>query len=300
MGDRVGLIGVGLAGFALARNLLSRGFQVLGYDISQKQRSLLLHAGGAVAEDPRSVAGECSRVLLSLPDSDVVRDVIHGKRGILAARVLPRFVIDTTTGDPEATVEFAAVLSAHGIAMLDATISGSSRQVTDREAILMVGGPAEAYETCRDLLDAVAERHFNMGPIGSGSRAKLASNLILGLNRLVLAEGLVFAEGLGLDLESFLPVLKSSPAYSRAMDVKGEKMIRGDFTPQSRVRQHYKDLVLILRSAERMKQDLPLTRVHKSILERAMNAGDAELDSCVVIRHLASRIPPDEQPSVTE
>lgn len=300
MADRVGLIGAGLAGFALAQNLLSRGYPVLGFDISEERRSLLVGAGGDAADHPCGVAEECSRVLLSLPDSDAVRDVIHGKRGILAGRAMPRFVIDTTTGDPEATVESAAELFAHGITMLDATISGSSKQVTDREAILMVGGPAEAYDACRDLLDAVAERHFHMGPIGSGSRAKLASNLILGLNRLVLAEGLVFAEGLGLDLESFLPVLKSSPAYSRAMDVKGEKMIRGDFTPQSRVRQHHKDLVLILRSAERMQRDLPLTRVHKRILERAMKAGDADLDSCVVIRHLASGTPPGEPSPAAE
>jgi 3-hydroxyisobutyrate dehydrogenase-like beta-hydroxyacid dehydrogenase len=297
MGDRVGLIGAGLAGSALADNLLSRGFQVVGYDVSEERRSFLARAGAGVATDPCSVASDCDRVLLSLPDSDVVREVIEGAHGILASDPLPRFVIDTTTGDPEQTVELAATLSARNVVMLDATISGSSKQVSDREAILMVGGPADAYEACRDVLDALAERHFHMGPVGSGSRAKLASNLILGLNRLVLAEGLVFAEGLGLDLESFLTVLKSSPAYSRAMDVKGEKMIRGDFTPQSRVRQHHKDLRLILQSAERMNRELPLTLVHKRILERAMDAGDADLDSCVVIRHLAGPGGPGADPS---
>ena len=288
-GQRIGLVGIGLAGSALAANLVARGYVVIGYDTSEDRRLFLRHTGGTVADSAAAVASECERVLLSLPDSDVVQQVLEGGTGILAASPLPRYVIDTTTGEPERTEAFAGTLLKADIVMLDATISGSSKQIADREAVLMVGGPREAYEACHDLFEALAQQHFHLGPVGSGSKAKLASNLILGLNRLVLAEGLVFAEALGLDLESLLPILKSSPAYSCAMDVKGEKMIRGDFTPQSRVKQHNKDVDLILQSAARLQQELPLTLQHKRILERAIDAGDGDLDNSVVIRHLGSR-----------
>ena len=135
----------------------------------------------------------------------------------------------------------------------------------------------------------LSEKVFYVGPSGSGSKAKLASNLILGLNRLALAEGLVFAEKLGLELESFLELLKVSPAYSVAMDVKGRKMLDKDFVPQSKIRQHHKDVSIILKYAEKVGQQLPLSRVHLDVLEKAIEAGDGELDNAAVIGEIRRR-----------
>jgi 3-hydroxyisobutyrate dehydrogenase-like beta-hydroxyacid dehydrogenase len=118
---------------------------------------------------------------------------------------------------------------------------------------------------------------------------ELSSNLILGLNRLALAEGLVFADKLGLDLKAFLELLKATPAYSAIMDTKGEKMLKSDFAPQARVRQHHKDVALILKYAERAGQELPLSKVHLEVLEKAIAAGDADLDNSAVIREIQRR-----------
>ena len=150
----------------------------------------------------------------------------------------------------------------------------------------MVGGEKQAFEACRGLFKALAEGFIYLGPSGSGSKAKLASNLIIGINRLALAEGLVFAQTLGLEPRSFLALLKQTPAYSRAMDVKGEKMIAGDFTPESRIQQHSKDLDIILEYARRHAQPLPLARLHKDILTAAIEAGDGGLDTCAVIQQI--------------
>jgi 3-hydroxyisobutyrate dehydrogenase-like beta-hydroxyacid dehydrogenase len=128
-----------------------------------------------------------------------------------------------------------------------------------------------------------------MGPSGSGSKTKLATNLVLGLNRLALAEGLVFAEKLGLDLPTFLDVLRAGPAYSAAIDIKGHKMLESDFTPQSRIRQHRKDVSLILKYALAQNQDLPLSRVHFDILDSAIAAGDGELDTSAVLKEIRRR-----------
>ncbi len=283
-GEQVGLLGVGLVGEALAGNLIEHGYRVVGFDPLPERREALRRLGGTPAESAREVGRQARRVLVSVFDTQTVIHALEGPAGLLEAREPPAFVLDTTTGDPEATAALAARLRGRGVRFLDATVSGSSQQVRRREAVFMVGGEAEDVESCRDLLQACGPRFFHIGAPGNGSRAKLASNLVLGLNRLVLAEGLVFAERLGLEPRSFLEVLKASPAYSRAMDVKGEKMLAADFTPQSRIRQHHKDLSIILRYAEQAGQELPLARLHARLLEEAMAAGEGELDNAAVIQ----------------
>ena len=160
----------------------------------------------------------------------------------------------------------------------------------------MVGGDEAAYKNCTDLLDLLAEHVFYLGASGNGSKAKLATNLVLGLNRLVLAEGMVFAEKLGLPLDTFMELLKVSPAYSVAVDVKGEKMLNSDFKPVSRIQQHHKDVSLMLRHAHEHQQELPLSQVHRDILSKAMAAGDSDLDTSAVIKEIRRRNVEDSYP----
>ncbi|MBB6052924.1 NAD(P)-dependent oxidoreductase [Armatimonas rosea] len=280
---RVGLIGLGLVGSALAERFLAHGYQVVGYDLDTEKRKALVERGGIGAGSPAAVTERVERLVLSLPTTEVVLDVLGGASGILAASSLPTTILDTTTGDPSETEALAAALATRGIAYMDTAISGSSKQVRGGEATLLVGGTPAAYAASADLLACVTDRVFHLGSAGSGSRAKLATNLILGLNRAALAEGLVFAEALGLDLAVFLDVLKNSPAYSVAVDIKGEKMRTGEFTPESRVLQHKKDVGLILAAAHATGQELPLSQVHHTLLTEAVEAGEGELDNAVII-----------------
>jgi 3-hydroxyisobutyrate dehydrogenase-like beta-hydroxyacid dehydrogenase len=292
MTNRIGLVGLGLVGAAIAESLLARQFDIVGFDTDTERCRQLEKSGGKSLKNPAEVADRVERVILSLPDTDVVLQVIEGPAGILEAKSLPTHIIDTTTGDPDQTISLAKRLAQKEIALLDSTISGSSQQVRDRKAVFMIGGDKDAFQACRELFDALAEKVFYLGPCGSGSKAKLASNLILGLNRLALAEGLVFAEKLGLDLEAFLDLLKATPAYSAIMDTKGQKMLEGDFTPQARVRQHHKDVALILRYAEKAGQGLPLSKVHLEVLEKSIAAGDADLDNSAIIKEIRRRTMP--------
>jgi len=287
--NRIGLIGVGLVGTAIADRLLAAEFDVIGFDIDSAKRQHLTQLGGKAVASPTEVAQQANRIVLSLPDTQIVREVVEGPDGLLQAKTPPSYIVDTTTGDPDETVALALRLADRGVYFLDATISGSSQQIRNRQAVFMVGGDRTAFEACADIFEAVTEKVFHLGPSGSGSKAKLASNLILGLNRLALAEGLVFAGKLGLDLQAFLELLKVTPAYSAAMDSKGKKMLTRDFTPEARIRQHYKDVSLILKYAEKAGQELPLSRVHLDILENAMAAGDGEMDNSGIIREIERR-----------
>ena len=286
MRETVGLVGIGLVGTALAERFLAAGLGVVGFDVERQRCAHLEALGGTAVESAAAVAYSVRRVALSLPTTEVVRSVVDGRAGILEADPLPEYVIDTTTGDPDGTMLVSSLLAARGVTYLDATISGSSQQVRAGEAVFMVGGTRDALAACADVFDAVSSRVFHVGPTGSGCRAKLASNLVLGLNRLALAEGLVFAEQMGLEPKPFLELLMSSVACSAIMESKGPKMVAGEFAPQARLRQHRKDVAIILSYAQMVGQVLPLSRAHLDVLDRAVEAGDGDLDNSAVIRQI--------------
>jgi 3-hydroxyisobutyrate dehydrogenase-like beta-hydroxyacid dehydrogenase len=139
------------------------------------------------------------------------------------------------------------------------------------------------------VLDALFPRRFHIGTYGDGGRAKLAINLILGLHRLALAEGLVFASRLGLDPAAFLKVARSSAAESQVMGTKGPKMVSGDFKPEGRVRQTLKDVQLMLDQAKKLGQQLPLLEINADVLQACVDHGEADLDNSIVIEEIRRR-----------
>lgn len=290
--DPIGLIGIGLLGTALARRLLAARISVLGHDLSAERTAALTALGGTGAASAAEVFGRCGRILLSLPSHHEVESLLLAASGSLRRGSL---VIDTTTGDPASTGRVARQLAEQGIAYLDATVSGSSAQVAAGQGILMVGGAPEAFERGRDLFAAIGGETFYTGGIGTGARMKLVTNLVLGLNRAVLAEGLALAESLQLDLPQTLAILRACPAYSRAMDTKGDKMLRGDFSPEARLAQHHKDVRLILAAGRAGGLPMPLSHAHDQLLAAAEAAGLGALDNSAVIQVL--RAAPGARPS---
>jgi len=277
----VGLIGVGLLGGAVAARLLAAGFQVLGFDVHSERRRDLEAMGGIPAASSRDVARGSRRVVLSLPDTHVVETVLAE---IEADLIDGQIIIDTTTGDPERVEVNGRRLAERGVAYLDATVLGSSEQVRRGAAIVMAGGPRETFDACADLFGSFARQSFHLGPCGAGSRMKLVVNLVLGLNRAVLAEGLTFARKLGVDPAIALDVLRAGAAYSRVMDAKGPKMLAADFAPQARMRQHLKDVQLILEAATKHEARVPLSELHRALLERLVEEGFGDEDNAAIVR----------------
>lgn len=282
----VGLIGIGLAGGALAERWLSRGWNVLGYDLSEERREHLAQEGGVPLESDLAVARASSRIVLSLPNADIAAEVVE--------RILPvmepeSILIDTTTGDPEVMMGIANLVQQQGHYYLDAPIVGSSVHVREGEALFVVGGSVDVLDQCLDLLVDASSRILHVGPVGMGARMKLVVNLVIGLHRLVLAEALGFASASGIDLDLAFQVLVEGPARSEIMKSKGSKMLTGDFTPQARLKQHLKDVKLIRQAAERHQAHIPMTTLHQSILEALVDVGFGDLDNSAV--SLAFRSP---------
>ncbi len=277
----VGLVGAGLLGTAIAERLMTAENSLVVHDASEERRVALRELGAAVADDVADVVTRCARVLLCLPDSAVVDRVLAEALPVLRSG---QVVVDTTTGDPEVVRGWSGRLAERGVALVDATVLGSSEQLRRGEALVMVGGSEEDVTRCRDLLDVLAARSVHVGECGSGQTMKLVANLVLGLNRAALAEGLAFARSQGLDPDAVVEVLRGGVAHSRVMDTKAEKMIRGDFTPQARLSQHRKDVDLILEAARRADVELPLSTTHHGLLASLERDGHGQLDNSAVVK----------------
>ncbi len=278
--NSVALIGIGLLGTALAERLLRAGYHVHGHDVSLDAMNAFAALGGQAEPQLRDLPMAAHTIMLCLPDSDIVRQV--------TADIMPSLqpgtvLIDTTTGDPEATRNLAAQLAERDVSLVDASILGSSEATRRGEAVLMVGGSSDAFCKIRKVLEAVSDTIHHLGPVGSGQEMKLVANLVLGLNRAVLAEGLHFAKTFNLQPNVVLDVLKSGAAYSRVMDTKGSKMIEQEFAPQARLSQHLKDVNLMLDHAQKAQTVLPLSQVHQSLLKKVEAAGHGDLDNSAVI-----------------
>ena len=280
MDQSIGLIGVGLVGTALAERFLSAGIKVIGHDVSEARLQALERLGGRTTQSLDEL-GACSRIVLSLPNSDISAEVVDQ-----IIRRLPgtSTVIDTTTGDPDQMQAIGRRLAAQHVKYLDATIAGSSQHVREAKCVVLVGGDEETFESCRDLWRVFSKSSYYVGESGNGARMKLAVNLVIGLNRAVLAEGLGFAKSLGLDLPTTLEIFKNTPAYSAMMDSKGQKMLADDFAPQARLAQHLKDVELILNYGEQGNTSLPLSSVHRDLLDQLVQLGHGELDNSAIAK----------------
>lgn len=288
----IGQIGLGLLGAAIATRLRARGLRVVGFDVDPRRLRELAATGVEAAGSAEEVALRATHVVLCLPTSDVVADVLE--------RVEPRLagghvVIDTTTGRPEAMADFGGRLAARGVHYVDACVLGSSSQARAGEAVLAVGGTAAAFAAARDVCAALSDRVVHLGPAGSGARFKLVHNLVLGLHRAVLAEALVFAERTGLEPAGVLAFLRDTPAASAVMATKGEKMLHRDFTPQATVAQHLKDVRLMLEAARAAGLELPLSATHARLLEEVVAAGLGTADNAAIITAFA----PDGSPTAS-
>lgn len=244
-----GLLGIGLLGTAIAERFLASGFNVIGFDKDLERREALAALGGAVAPSAAEVARDAALVVLSLPDSSAVRGVLDEIEPHLRGGAI---VVDTTSGEPGEIAGFAERLANREVHYLDACVCGSSRQVREREAIVMCGGEHSAYVACAPLLAAFARQSFHLGTAGSGARMMMVVSLAQSLKRAVLEEALGFAKAGQLDPRVTLEVLRTVPA-----------------APEARPSQHLQDLRLVLAAGARCGAKLPLTERHCELLESA-------------------------------
>jgi 3-hydroxyisobutyrate dehydrogenase-like beta-hydroxyacid dehydrogenase len=285
----IGIVGLGLMGEVYARRLIDARIPVTGFDIDPVRRARLAEIGGRPASSVPELAKPARCVIVAVFNTEQVEDVIENLLLPTLGDGSEKIVLCMSTCDPDRVAALAKRVIPRGIRYLDVPVSGTSDQVRRGDGVALIGGDMAIAEEMKDVLDALFARRFHVGKIGDGGRAKLAVNLILGLNRLALAEGLVFAERLGLDPAAFLEVARASASYSQVMETKGPKMVRGDFSAEGRVKQTLKDAHLMLAQAAAAGQKLSALELHADVLEACVRAGEADLDNSAIIKEVRRR-----------
>lgn len=253
---------------------------MIGWDVDAAKGNNLAVIGGTPTVSAAVAAQGGETLILSLPTSEIAANVLTELEPVLVGKT----VLDSTTGEPATMARCGERLATIGCDYLDATIAGSSAQARQGDVIVMLGGPAAAAERCEAVLQSFSRRHFHLGGWGAGARMKLVVNLVLGLNRAVLAEGLAFARESGVDPRLALEVLMASPAFSQVMVTKGERMLSGNLKPEARLSQHTKDVDLILKQADDVGIDLPFSQLHRRLLGQLIGAGWGGADNSAIVR----------------
>jgi len=290
----VGFIGTGIMGKPMAHNLLKAGYSITVHNRTKSKAQQLLSQGAAWAASPADVAGRSDVVITCVTDTPDVRAVLLGQNGVMEAAGPGLICVDMSTISPSATKEMGRILQAKGLILVDAPISGGEIGAIEGKLSIMMGGPKEAVEEVRPIMEVMGKTVTHCGPLGSGQMTKLANQVMVIHTIMSIAEGLAFAEKAGLDLQTTWKVTSAGAAASHSLKALGPKIIAGDLKPAFMVDLQQKDLRLVLEYAEQVNQPLPGVALAKQLLAvlQAQGRGKDGTQALVdVIRHLAGKQP---------
>jgi 3-hydroxyisobutyrate dehydrogenase-like beta-hydroxyacid dehydrogenase len=282
----IGIIGIGLLGSAVASRLLRAKFQVKGYDARPSQLLALqaqgLIAAGSIAE----VSVDSDAVFTILPSLESVETTILGRGGLVETALRDCTLIQMSTISPELTRRLASVALASGLGFLDTPMSGTSAMVERGDCTIFVAGDRARVQGCQSLFDAIAKKTYYVGDAGMASLAKLATNLLVGLNTAALAEALVLGAKGGLAPALLVEILKDSAGDSKMLEVRGPLMASHRFAAQMRLDLFLKDFKLMLDEGLRLGVPLPLTSVTQQLATATAAAGRGEEDLAAIVTTL--------------
>jgi 2-hydroxy-3-oxopropionate reductase len=284
--DRVGFIGLGIMGQPMARNLLKAGFSLIVHNRHQSVTNEFVAAGARAALLPREVAADSDVVITMLPDTPVVEEVLTGPDGVLAGARQGLVVIDMSTISPVTTRALAVRLAQQGVQMLDAPVSGGDRGAIAGTLSIMVGGPAEAFQRCLPIFQALGRTIVHVGESGAGQVVKACNQIVVALTIEALGEALVLGSKAGVDPANILRVLGGGLAANRFMEQRGPSMLARDFAPGGRVRFHHKDLGIALALACASGVSLPVTALVDQMFASLEASGRGDLDHSALLLYL--------------
>ncbi|MCM3338398.1 NAD(P)-dependent oxidoreductase [Paenibacillus sp. MER TA 81-3] len=282
--NNVAVLGLGTMGAPMAANLIRTGFAVTVYNRTPEKAKPLQALGAAAASTPQEAAGHADVVITMVSDDRSIDAIYYGTDGLMTNIREGQIIIDCSTISPVLVKRLAADCQQRGAQFLDAPVTGSKPAAVDGTLVFMVGGDAEALQAAMPVLEAMGRKIVHMGPTGSGSITKLAHNTIVGINNAALAEGFSIVAKAGVNPSAFLDVVKNGSAGSKAAELKGEKIIAGDFDNQFSLQLMLKDLKLASVLTEDMQSPSPMLDAAKNLFQMGQTAGFGEEDLCSVVK----------------
>lgn len=280
----IAFIGLGIMGLPMAKNLVSAGHGVAGFNRSPARAQELAGAGGTAAGTVADAVAGAEIVITMLPDSPDVAAVVSGDDGVLAHIVEGSVIVDMSSIAPGVARELAAEAADRGISMLDAPVSGGEKGAIDGALSIMVGGDADAFARVRPVLEAMGKTIELVGPAGSGQTVKVANQLMVAGSMQLVAEAVVFLRAQGVELDAALDVLGGGLAGSKVLDAKAPLMRDGTFDPGFRIELHHKDLGNYLAAARDSGTFSPAGALVAQLFAASVAAGDGGLDHSGIVR----------------
>ncbi len=269
--EKVGIIGLGLMGLPMCRNLVKNGFTVLAHNRSRGKLDEVEREGVGVPGTARGVAEASDLVITMLPDTPDVRAVVLGKEGVLEGLRPGSVLVDMSTISPEFTRELAGKCEEKKVEMLDAPVTGGDVGAINGTLSIMVGGKAEVVERCRPVFESLGKQLTHVGPAGAGQVVKLVNQIVVVGNTLAMAEGLLFARRAGVDLEKAHRAIEGGAAGSWMLTHRGPQILARDWEPGFTINLQQKDVRLALEAAEEYGVPLFGTKVVHSLYQALLN-----------------------------
>uniref|UniRef100_A0A7C4PM02 2-hydroxy-3-oxopropionate reductase n=1 Tax=Anaerolinea thermolimosa TaxID=229919 RepID=A0A7C4PM02_9CHLR len=280
---RVGYIGLGIMGKAMARNILKAGFPLVVHNRSQRAVDELVSEGAEAAFSPAEVAEKVDVVFTNLPDSPDVEQVALGENGVIAGAHSGLVFVDHSTIKPSTARRIAEKLGKVGVQALDAPVSGGDIGARNGTLTIMVGGDREALEKVRPVLAAEGKTITHIGGPGSGQIAKAANQVMVAAQMVAMGELLILAQKAGADPRKVVEAIRGGAAQCWTLDVKPPRLFAGNRQPGFKARMQAKDLQIILETAREYGVPLPSAAVHSQLYQAMVAQGLGELDNSAVV-----------------
>jgi len=298
MDKTVGIIGLGIMGGAIARNLLERGWRVIGYDTDAARRAELAQAGVAIAGDTAQVARDAPIIMTSLPTPEAVEQVA---RSIAASGQSPRIVVELSTLTIADKLRFDDILKKAGHIALDCPLSGTGAQARNRDLIVYASGDSNAIAKCMHLFSDFARQSADLGRFGNGSRMKFVANHLVAIHNVATAEAMILAERAGLDPKMVVEMVGPGAGGSRMFQMRAPMMVEGVYEPATmKVSTWKKDMAIIAEFADDVGCATPLFSLTQPVYAEAMAMGLGDQDTAAVFEVLKKTIITDPKSGARE
>jgi 2-hydroxy-3-oxopropionate reductase len=282
---KIGLIGLGIMGKPMAKNILKAGHPLMVYDINRAAMDEVAAAGAQPAKDNREIGASCDVILTMLPNSPQVKEVMLGEGGVIETIQEGAVFIDMSSINPLASKEIAEALEKKGVKMLDAPVSGGEPKAIDGTLSFMVGGEAEVFEACKPLLETMGSSVVRCGGIGAGNTTKLANQVVVALNIAAVSEAFMLAEKAGVDPQLVFEAIRGGLAGSTVMNAKAPMIMEGNFQPGFKIDLHIKDLNNALETGHSVGSPLPLTAAVMEMLQTLHADGCGQDDHSAIAKY---------------
>ncbi|MFA5851682.1 MAG: NAD(P)-dependent oxidoreductase [Spirochaetales bacterium] len=274
---KIGFIGLGVMGSAMAGHLLTAGQRVEVYTRTKAKAESLLKAGATWAATPAALAKECDLIFTMVGYPSDVEEIYFGEAGLIANARPGSLLIDTTTSSPELAVRICAAAAAKGLAALDAPVSGGDTGARNATLTIMVGGDEKIFESVKPILEILGKTVIRQGGPGMGQHTKMANQISIAANLMGAIESVTYAQAAGLDPRKVLLSIGSGSAGSWQLNNMVPRVLDGNFAPGFYVKHFLKDLRIALDAAKRMKINLPLLDLAESLFEKLSAEGMGDL-----------------------